>query len=288
MITLKDQIAVESVDTDCYRSVLPPIRMGDLADWAYGGNILAIAVQAAYATVTTGQHLYSISGYFVRPASTSEKLICRVERVRDTRTFQTRQLRVVQSGRKSEQLCLIATADFHIDEPDEMVNYSSRPQLRVPTTPAAETETENTPEPGLYRILNMLMDVRPHQGDQNGKDVSDIVSAERFRLHEALYTEADRIAALAFYMDRGLAYIPANHSGYSLSQASVCATLDFALRVLTHRVYLQDWHVSERQTCGAENARALGEGRVFTRDGRLLASMTQTTILRPTKRVSRI
>ncbi|KAL4764220.1 uncharacterized protein BDW70DRAFT_148175 [Aspergillus foveolatus] len=287
MTTLKDQIAVEAIDTDCYRSVLPPIRMGNLADWAYGGNILAIAVQAAYATITTGQHLYSISGYFVRPASPSQKLICRIERVRDTRTFQTRQIRVVQSG-KSEQLCLIATADFHIDEPDEMVNYSARPQLPVPTSPAAETGTENTPEPGLYRIINMLMEVRPHQGDRNGKDVSDIVSAERFRVYDALHTEADRIAALAFYMDRGLAYIPATHSGYSLSQASACATLDFALRMLTHHIYLQDWHVSERQTCGAENARALGEGRVFNRDGRLLASMTQTTILRPKKGVSRI
>ncbi|KAL5001780.1 Thioesterase/thiol ester dehydrase-isomerase [Aspergillus recurvatus] len=288
MASLKDQIAVEPVDTDRYRSVLPPIRMGDLADWAYGGNILAIAVQAAYATVTTGQHLYSISGYFVRPASPSQRLICRVERMRDTRTFQTRQLRVVQSRGKAEQLCLIATADFHIDEPDEMVNYSARPQIPVPSSPAAETETENTPEPGLYRILDMLMEVRPHSASGDGKDVSDIVSAERFRVHGALHTEADRIAALAFYMDRGLAYIPANHSGYSLSKASACATLDFALRVLTHHVNLQDWHVAERQTCGAGNARALSEGRAFDGDGRLLAIMTQTTILRPKKGASRI
>ncbi|KAL6234526.1 hypothetical protein BDW75DRAFT_212134 [Aspergillus navahoensis] len=288
MASLKDQIAVETIDNDQYRSVLPPIRMGDLADWAYGGNILAIAVQAAYATVTAGQHLYSISGYFVRPASPTQKLICRVERIRDTRTFQTRQLRVVQSGAKVEHLCLIATADFHIDEPDEMVNYSARPRLPVPSSPAAEAEREDTPEPGLYRILDMLMEVRPHSGNRDEREVSDIVSAERFRVHGALHNEADRVAALAFYMDRGLAYIPANHSGYSLSQASACATLDFALRVLTHHVDLQGWHVSERQTSGAGYARALSEGRAFDGNGRLLAIMTQTTILRPKKGPSRI
>ncbi|KAJ5090599.1 Thioesterase/thiol ester dehydrase-isomerase [Penicillium argentinense] len=287
MISLNDQIAIERISSDCYRSIVPPIRMGDLANWAYGGNILAIAVNAAYATVTTSQHLYSISGYFLRPASTSQNLICHVESIRNTRTFQTRHLRVFQSQGESEQLCLIATADFHVDEPASMVNYSTRSQLPVPSTPAVETETEKTQEPGLYRFLDTIMEVHPHRADSAKKEVSGIVSADRFRLSGNLHTEADRIAALAFYMDRGLAYIPANHSGYSLAQASACATLDFALRILTHEYDLKEWHVSERQTCGAGNARALSEGRVFNGNGRLLASMTQKTILRP-KGVSKI
>ncbi|KAL3469075.1 Thioesterase/thiol ester dehydrase-isomerase [Aspergillus californicus] len=290
MAMLKNQIAVEYIDADCYTSLVPPIRMGDLADYAYGGNILAIAVNAAYATITEGQHLYSITGYFIRPASPSQKLICRVERIRDTRTFQTRHLRVFQSENSQERLCLIATADFHVDEPVDMVSFSAHPQLPVPASQAAETEKEKTREPGLYRILDTMMAVHPHgmPRDGDGENVADIVSAERFRLHETLHTEADQIAALAFYADRGLAYIPANHSGYSLSQASVCATLDFALRVFTHEVHLQNWHIGERQTCGAGNARALSEGRVFNMDGRLLATMSQKTILRPKKGLSRI
>ncbi|KAL2840408.1 thioesterase-like superfamily-domain-containing protein [Aspergillus pseudoustus] len=291
------QIAIERIDGDCYRSVVPPICMGDLANWAYGGNILAIAINAAYETVTPDQHLYSISGHFLRPASPSQKLICRVERIRDTRTFQTRHLRIVQCAEDTEQLCLVATADFHIDEPAHavMVNYSARPQLAVPSTPPAEAKQETTRERGLYSILDTMMDVRPHgnraepQNDP-GKGVAEIVTGERFRIHMRgqLQREADRIAALAFYMDRGLAYIPANHSGYSLTQASACATLDFVLRLLTPRVNLRDWHVSERQACAAGNARAVSEGRVFNGDGQLLASMTQTTILRAKTGASRI
>ncbi|KAL2810039.1 thioesterase-like superfamily-domain-containing protein [Aspergillus granulosus] len=296
MPSLNKQIAVERVGADCYHSIVPPIRMGELAGWAYGGNILAIAVSAAYATATPGQHLYSISGHFVRAASPSQKLICRVERIRDTRTFQTRHLRVFQCEDDTEQLCLIATAEFHIDEPAHavMVNYSARPQLAVPSAPADTAEPEKTREPCLYSILDTMMDIRPHSNcadrEEAGKGVSNIVAAERFRVHEGalLQHEADRIAALAFYMDRGLAYIPANHSGYSLAQASACATLDFALRLLTHQVDLQNWLVSERQTCGAGNARALSEGRVFNADGLLLATMTQTTILRAKKGTSKI
>lgn len=286
-MVLKDQIAVKPVK-DHYVSVLPPTRMGDLANWAYGGNILAVAVSAAYATITLGHHLYSICGHFVRPASPSYKLICRVERIRDTRTFQTRHLRLYQNRPSGEQLCLIATADFHIEESAELVNYSARP--REWTYPAGgETKTQSTSEPGLYRNIDPFMQVRVQtQPSNKGKDVPNIISAERFRINGPLPTEADQIAALSFYMDRGLAYIPANHAGRSLFDASACATLDFALRLASHRFDLGDWHTSEKRTCRAGGARALSEGRVFGGDGRLLASMTQETILRPKRESSRI
>ncbi|KAF4244278.1 hypothetical protein CNMCM8980_007215 [Aspergillus fumigatiaffinis] len=52
---------------------------------AYAGNILAI--NAAFATVTAGQHMCSISSCFVRPRQLIQNLICRVERIRDTQTF---------------------------------------------------------------------------------------------------------------------------------------------------------------------------------------------------------
>ncbi len=286
-MVLKDQIAVKPLE-DHYVSVLPPTRMGDLADWAYGGNILAVAVSAAYATITTGHHLYSICGHFVRPASPSYKLICRVERIRDTRTFQTRHLRLYQNGPSGEQLCLIATADFHIEESAELVNYSARPHEW--TSPPRTSKTESTSEHGLYRNIDPFTDVQTLHTNSNNKekDIPDIISAENFRINGPLPTEADQIAALAFYMDRGLAYIPANHAGRSLFDASACATLDFALRLATHRFDLGDWHNSEKRTCRAGGARAFSEGRVFGGDGRLLASMTQETILRPKRESARI
>lgn len=284
MASLKDQIAVKPVG-DHFVSVLPPTRMGDLADWAYGGNILALAVSAAYATITPGHHLYSISGHFVRPASPSSNLICRVERIRDTRTFQTRHLRLYQG----EHLCLIATADFHIEESAELVRYSAHPHEQ-PTSGGESNPKTETSEPGLYRNIDPFMEVQTLPAKtktEHERDIPDIVSTEQFRINGPLPTEADQVAALAFYMDRGLAYIPANHAGHSLFDASACATLDFALRLATHRFDLGEWHISEKRTCRAGNARALSEGSVFG-GGRLLASMTQETILRPKRDGPRI
>ncbi|PYI15967.1 hypothetical protein BO99DRAFT_391461 [Aspergillus violaceofuscus CBS 115571] len=281
MTTLQNQVAVEPLGPDRYISLLPPTRMGDLADWVYGGNILAIAISAAYATTNPGHHLYSLTGHFVRPASPSLKLICQVERIRDTRIFQTRHLRVYQEGPTGEQLCLLATADFHVEETLEMVNYSARPQsAHFDAVPGA---TAGIQESGLYKYINRYMEVQalPATNRKSEGDITGIISAERFRLQTPLGSEPAQLAALAFYMDRGLAYIPANHAGRSLLEASACATLDFALRVMTHRVDVGEWLVSEQQTCAAGGARAVSEGRVFDDGGSLVAVMTQTTILRP-------
>lgn len=76
-------------------------------------------------------------------------------------------------------------------------------------------------------------------------------------------------------MDRGLAYIPANHNGYVLSEASACVTLDFFLRVFTTQVDLQNWHLSKQKTIVAGNARAVSEGRVWDKSGRLNSNMTR-------------
>ncbi|PYH85230.1 hypothetical protein BO82DRAFT_371671 [Aspergillus uvarum CBS 121591] len=281
MATLQDQIAVKPLGPDRFISLLSPTRMGDLADWVYGGNLLAIAISAAYATTNPGHHLYSLTGHFVRPASPSLKLICQVERIRDTRIFQTRHLRVFQEGPTGDQLCLLATADYHIDETQEMVNYSARQHCAPVATAAAATS--KIQESGLYKYINRFMEVEtlPANDRKAQGDITGIISAERFRLQTPLGSESAQLAALAFYMDRGLAYIPANHAGRSLLDASACATLEFALRVMTHRVDVGKWLVSEQQTCAAGGARAVSEGRVFDDGGRLVAVMTQTTILRP-------
>lgn len=107
------------------------------------------------------------------------------------------------------------------------------------------------------------------------------IHAERFRTRDPLHGEAEQISALAFYMDKDLAYIPALHYGYHPSQAKACASLDFSLRFFEHEVKLEDWHYTEQKTLVANHAMAYSEGRVWDSRGRLLASMTQQTILRP-------
>ncbi|ODM19406.1 hypothetical protein SI65_04390 [Aspergillus cristatus] len=271
--------------------------MGVLASTVFGGNCLAVAVNAAYQTTSPSHHLYSICGHFVRAATTDRKLICEVETVRNTRTFETRLIRVTQEKADdgSTRLCLVASADFHIEEPRSMVTYTSAAQA---ISPLMTSNSSSSTAPritladayGLYKYIEHFTDIRSISVDtrenkeaatEGVRPVPSKVSAERFRARGPLDSEAEQISALAFYINRGLAYIPANHSGYELLEASACATLDFALRIFTHAVNLQNWHVTEQKALVAENARAFSEGRVWDESGRLIVSMTQQTILRP-------
>ncbi|CRG92047.1 hypothetical protein PISL3812_09102 [Talaromyces islandicus] len=258
--------------------------MGQLSATVFGGNILGIAVNAAYQTISATHHLYSVSGHFLRPATTDRDLICKVQKIRNTRTFETRHLRVIQEAADgSAMLCLIASADFHIEEPRSMVVYAIPPQSWSQTTHHEPLRHDTAPERHiLYRYIERFTDVQSitTRGTKDTPATSR-VSEEKFRVRGTLETEAENMSALAFYMDRGLAYIPANHNGYELSEASACATLDFSLRIFTHKLNLEDWHTVEQQTIAAENARAFSEARIWNDSGHLIASMTQQTILRP-------
>lgn len=287
-ITLNRQIGVEAIRPGCYRSVVNPTRMGKLSSTAFGGNLLAIAVNSTYQTVSHLHHLYSICGHFLRPATTDRKLICEVQNVRDTRSFQTRVIRVSQEADDgSMRACLVASADFHVEEPASMVTYSVLPRSSDSATPVpVNTKSSAHHGYGLYKYIEKFTDVQPilfQEGDTDRipETAPSVISSERFRVRGPLESQAEELSALAFYMDRGLAYIPADHSGYELLDASACATLDFALRIFRPQITLKNWHVSEQRTAVANNARAFSEGRVWDENGILVASMTQQTMLRP-------
>lgn len=110
-----------------------PVKMGNTADIAYGGCALAVAVNAAMATVEAQQHrqastpsaqgkagassrskaVYALSGNYLGPARVDRPFIADVESLRDTKTFATRLVRLSQrldSG--EERSCLVTIVDF--------------------------------------------------------------------------------------------------------------------------------------------------------------------------------
>ncbi|KAF5864580.1 hypothetical protein ETB97_007413 [Aspergillus alliaceus] len=218
MVTLDRHIAVEPLRPSSYESVLPPTRMGALASYAFGGNTLAVAVNAAYQIVLPSHHLYSICGHFVRAARTNLKLVCQVENIRDTRTFQTRIIRVHQEGDDgSTQLCIIASADFHIEEPRSMVNYSTLPQTGLPLIgiSSSDMSIQTVKEYGLCRNIEHFLEMQPiasavkrNKETEDRKNLSTApsrFSAEAFRIRVPLGSEAEQISVLTFYMDKWLA-----------------------------------------------------------------------------------
>jgi acyl-CoA thioesterase len=117
---------------------------------------------------------------------------------------------------------------------------------------------------------------------QDDLPLTDRVTAEWVRAKDGiLRTQADNVAALAFNIDGGISFMPLVHSHLSLPDAAACSSLDFAIRILSNKVDLNQWHLKEMKTHGGSNGRTFSEARVWDEDRNLVATMTQMNILRP-------
>ena len=64
----------------------------------FGGQVVAQALRAASLTVPADRPAHSLHSYFIRPGTTDEPIRYEVERLRDGRSFTTRQVVARQSG----------------------------------------------------------------------------------------------------------------------------------------------------------------------------------------------
>lgn len=94
----------------------------------YGGQVIAQALRAAAFTVAPEMAPHSIHAYFVRQGDQSQPVVLDVTRIRDGRSFATRQVVVSQRG----GAILNAIASFHLPEPDADVQVAHMPAVRLP------------------------------------------------------------------------------------------------------------------------------------------------------------
>ncbi|KAK1764294.1 acylthioesterase ii [Phialemonium atrogriseum] len=312
--TLLDQVSVEESGPDQFVSRFNPGRMGNTANIAYGGCTLAAAVQAACRTVSPEYLLYSTLGNYLGPALTDRKLTCSVRRVRDTRTFATRQVEVSQEQQDGapRRLCMVVLADFQVREPASLLAYSAPPSrsyspverclgaaeageemVRSGVVPrklvglhgvifglmARFFETRQAPEGVSAQNLGGL--AKGVRTDQDDLPITSKTSADWFRCRHRLDRREDHHAGLAFVMDGALSFMPLTHSGMFVDDVAACSSLDFALRFFTGDVDLNNWHLRELKTVAGGEGRTYTESRLWDQSGTLVASMTQQSILRP-------
>jgi acyl-CoA thioesterase II len=128
--SLSEQIGVEELREDAFISKSLPVRMGNSLEIAYGGCALGVAVHAACKSVPSSFLVYSILGHFLGPATTDQKLTCRVYRIRNTRTFATRRVVVTQPLENGgERECLQLVADFQTKE-TPLLSFSAPPSIQ--------------------------------------------------------------------------------------------------------------------------------------------------------------
>lgn len=312
--TITNLVSVRRTAPSLFESVHNPGKMGNMADVAYGGNTLAVAVNAAFQTTPSGFFLYSAVGNYLGPAFTDRQLQCAVREVRTTKTFATRHVEMSQVQKDGKRrLCLFLSADFQTAEPATLLTYSRPPRMvysAVEDCPSVDENRQSILEHGLasqqvvqmhkvlFGLSERFFDRRPcpegiitqtltgmaKKGIPTTQDhlpLTSKTSSDYFRSKHPLGTPAQHATALAFVMDMGTSFLPLVHNGQSLDEAAAQSSLDFALRIFTNDVDLNAWSLREMSTVTGGDGRTYTEMQVWNSDGKMLCNMTQQSILRP-------
>ena len=270
---------VEEIDTDLYRGARQPGGRGRV----FGGQVIGQALMAASRSVEGGRVAHSLHAYFMRAGDESLPIVYRVERDFEGKSFATRRVIALQRG----QPILNMAASFQL--PEEGLSH----QERMPDVPGpeglvseaelmrAEREREGLPVDGWFsrprpieiypaeprsmlhpvkrepRFATWFRVVAPVEG---GPDV-----------HRAILAYASDMALLSTSM------LP--HGVIWFTPGMQSASLDHAIW-LHEEVRVDDWLLYATDSPWTGHARGLNRGQIFSRDGRLVASVAQEGLIR--------
>ncbi|WP_058235449.1 acyl-CoA thioesterase [Devriesea agamarum] len=250
----------------------------------FGGQVMGQAVVAAGRTVAEDRHIHSMHAYFLRAGDPREQISFEVERLRDGNSFTARRVMAIQH----ERPILVMTASFQMMQ-DGLEHQDCAPDAPDPDTlPTTAEVLDGVDHPtARYWSTARPIDIR-HVTDPIYIDPAGEACAQQMVWMRAIspIDAPDLVhdAILAFATD----YTPfepiLRRHGLAWSTPGVrAASLDHAIW-WHRRPNINQWMLYVQQSPSASGGRGLTTGKVFSRDGSLLATVTQEGMLRPPRR----
>ncbi|WP_338466572.1 acyl-CoA thioesterase II [Novosphingobium sp. ZN18A2] len=253
----------------------------------FGGQVIAQALASAETTVDPARPAHSLHAYFLRGGSEGIDIDYRVERDFDGGSFSNRRVVASQQGRPILNL----TASFQRHE--DGLHHADAPMPDVPPPDDLEPEAEvrrrfaeqARPEARHHFLSPRPIEMRAVEGRHwLNEGPAAPVSHSWFRTVAPL-PDDPRIhrAVLAYASDMSLLGTCALPHGLSWARGEIIsASLDHALWF--HEPFRADeWLLYATDSPWSGNGRGFNRGRVFTRDGRLVASVAQEGMIRRAK-----
>lgn len=276
LVTLLD---IEEIDTDLYRGSRQPGGVGRV----FGGQVIAQALQAAQRSAD-GKDAHSLHAYFMRAGDEQRPIIYRVVRDFDGKSFATRRVIAMQGG----QPILNMAASFQVAECG-LAHQDLMPDVPPPEELKSDAElragiADDVPEKfqRFFRDRQSPIDIRPISGRHWFKPVkTEPAQQSWFRATAPLGDDpALHRAVLAYASDMsllGTCTLP--HGVNWLTHNLQTASLDHA--VWLHEPFRADeWLLYVTDSPWAGHARGFNRGKIFSRDGRLVASCAQEGLIR--------
>lgn len=270
---------VEEIDTDLYRGPRLPGGVGRV----FGGQVIAQALQAAQRSVDSDKAAHSLHAYFMRPGDENHPIIYRVVRDFEGRSFANRRIIAMQKG----QPILNMTASFQ--SPAEGLHHQdAMPDVPDPDALRSERELreqirDQVPEKFRRFFLRARpIEIRPvNPRNWFAPDKIEPAQHSWFRVVAPLPDDlALHRAMLAYASDMTLLGTCLLPHGVSWMTGEVqTASLDHAIWL--HEPFrFDEWLLYTTDSPWAGHSRGFNRGKIYSRDGRLVASVAQEGLIR--------
>ena len=276
---LVELLSLEKIEENVYRGISRNL----VGKRVFGGQVLGQALRAA--SYTTDRPAHSLHAYFLYGGDVNAPILYQVDRLRDGKSFVSRQVRAIQHGRT------IFTAMISFAHPEEGLNYQiSEPEYPAPEEVKSEAElkkmfVEFVPENVRASFMrDRHIDIRPIDPSNPFQPQPEAPSyAHYLRTHDQIAPEIDEIslhqAIAAFYSDFTLMTTALRPHGLSyLSPSLQCASIDHAMYF--HKPFrVDEWMLYDMEATVSASSRGLNFGRMW-QNGELVCSTTQEGLIR--------
>ncbi|MBB6260859.1 acyl-CoA thioesterase-2 [Paenochrobactrum gallinarii] len=277
LLTILD---LETLEHNLFRGNSPQVGWQRV----FGGQVIGQALVAAQRTVDRDKFVHSLHGYFMRPGDPSIPIIYEVDRIRDGASFATRHVLAKQHGKDIFTL----SASFQLDEPGLDHQMPMPTGVVMPEVLLSDGDMKdkflNKAPPAVrkYWERERPVEIKPVSLDH-------YFSREKLEPRQQVWVRAVDVvpdertlqaAVLAYLSDMTLLDTSLFAHGRSIFDPDLqIASLDHSMWF--HRpCKLDDWLLYTQDSPSASGARGFTRGSFYTRDGILIASVTQEGLIR--------
>jgi len=249
----------------------------------YGGQVLAQAVSAANTTILDNKILHSIHCYFINPGDNDLEITYKVEIIKDGKSFNTRRVVASQKGR---DIFIMSTSyqkyETGIEHQDIMPNVARPESLSSFSDLFAEFAAKFKIQPrGIFAPNGPFIFHPVEHYDPFNPRIRPALNHTWFKTNGTLSEDPLlHQTTLAYASDFNLLITALFPHGLSFFTTPMqIASLDHAMWF--HRpVRTDDWLLYVVESSNANNGRAFCTGKIYTKDGILVASTAQEGLIR--------
>ncbi|MCB0473708.1 MAG: acyl-CoA thioesterase II [Flavobacteriaceae bacterium] len=252
----------------------------------FGGQVLAQALNAAYRTIDNGRILNSMHAYFLEAGDLEAPIAYEVQILRDGGSFSVRRVTAIQQGK----VIFILACSFHKDEkgyehqiempqgvkqPEELMSWDEMYEQYATVLPERTKDFLSIDRPVYFKPTEIV----------NPMDKKDMNPSTHiwFKLKGEV-TNFDlpvKQQVLTYISDYNILSVAINrHASKAHWGNTITASLDHSMWYFGDWDF-DDWMLYALDTPSTQNARGFCRGHIFTRSGKLVASVAQEGLMRP-------